>query len=345
MSLKLGVALPSFATDGHRAPPSRLKRFARRAEEFGFAGLWTLEHLTIPPTYNQSWLNQLVTLGFAAGVTSTIPLGTSIHIMPMRNPVLLAERVATLQHLSEERFTLGAGLGYVEYDFDAVNVPFGERGRRFTEGVRLLHQLLREDSVTFDGEFFQVEDFRLEPSVQRPPRIIVGGGGTHEKSSEADSKERYAEQRVGDRYVPRPILERIRSADGWIAAPLDAASVESDRNDVVEYLEAEGDGAGRPDLFALDYVHVIPNKDTEEAREEQAGIIENFVGPKRGVEYALNNYLTGSVEDIRERLAHYEDLGFEQVVLGPMAKDPAELNRQLELIDDRLLSTGGTLQR
>lgn len=106
--MKLGVALPSFGSNDCRVTVRQLERYARRAEEYGFEGAWELEHLVRPPIYQISWLDPLTTLATVAGTTETISIGTSILILPMRNPVLVAQRAATIQHLSEGRLTLGS---------------------------------------------------------------------------------------------------------------------------------------------------------------------------------------------------------------------------------------------
>jgi alkanesulfonate monooxygenase SsuD/methylene tetrahydromethanopterin reductase-like flavin-dependent oxidoreductase (luciferase family) len=101
--MDLGVAPPTFATDGWRLPASRLLRFAERAEALDFAGVWVTEHLRHPPNRNYSRLAPMTTLATVAGATESIPIGTSVLILPLRDPVLVAQRAATLQHLSEER--------------------------------------------------------------------------------------------------------------------------------------------------------------------------------------------------------------------------------------------------
>lgn len=119
----------------------------------------------------------------------------------MRNPVLVAQRAAAIQHLSEGRLTLGLGLGYVETEYDAVNVPFEGRSHRFSEALELLYRLLHEDQVTYDGDYYDVTEFTLEPNV-RPPRVLAGGASVETK---------------GDRHVPTTIKERIAGVDGWVA--------------------------------------------------------------------------------------------------------------------------------
>lgn len=317
--MKLGVALPSFASDDCRVTARQFERYARRAEEYGFAGVWELEHLVQPPTYRTSWLDPLTTLATVAGVTETVPIGTSILILPMRNPVLVAQRAATVQHLSEGRLTLGLGLGYVEAEFDAVNVPFEERSPRFSEGLELLYRLLHEDRVTFDGEFYNIEEFSLEPDV-RPPRVLAGGGGV-----EAD----------GERHVPVPIKTRVARVDGWIAPSGPPELRGRDWSEIAEHLEAEGRDPAAFDRVALNYTYLVPGAGSETATEKQRAVFEEYITGSRGSSEEL--HLPGTVEDVREQLTEYEAADFDQVILGPPTYDPIEIDRQLLLWRDELL--------
>lgn len=315
--MELGVAPPTFATDGWRLPASRLTGLARRAEEHGFAGVWVTEHLRHPPGRNYSRLSPFTTLSTFAGATERIPLGTAILILPLRDPVLAAERAATLQHLSEDRLTLGLGLGWVETEYEAVEIPFRERGPRFTEALALFRRLLTEEEVTFDGAFYSVDGFRLEPDVQRPPRILVGGGGT---------------ERDGERYVPEPVKERIlRHADGWLAPPRPPASLEADWTEIADHLEDAGRDPTTIDRVGLNWLHLVPDVDADLAREKQRKVFrqERGADPDRTAT-ALTNQLTGSVADVRETIGEYERLGFDQLILGPTTHDPDAADRQLD---------------
>ena len=321
--MELGVAPPTFATDGWRLPASRLERFARRAEALGFGGVWVTEHLLHPPGRNYSRLAPLTTLATPAGATDSIPLGTSVLILPLRDPVLVAQRAATLQYLSEERLHLGLGLGWVEAEFDAVGVPWAERGRRFSEALELVRRLLSGEETTFRGEFYEVEGLRLEPHVRRPPRILVGGGGV---------------ERDGERHVPEAVKERLlHHADGWLAPPRPPATLEADWNEIAAHLERAGRDPSTLDRVGLNWLHLVPGVGSEVAREKQRRVFvaRRGAGPERA-ETAMENQLSGSVEDVRGQVEAYERLGFDQLILGPTTHDPADAERQLDRWDDLL---------
>lgn len=319
--MQLSVGIPSYAGDAHAVPPERLREYVRLAEDCNFAGAWLIDHFIEPPTYATSMLDPLATLSFVAGETATLPLGTSILSLPLRDPVMVAKRAATLQHLSNERLTLGLSTGYVDGEYDAVDVPIEERSGRFLEGVELVRRLFDEDVVTFDGEFYSVDEFRLEPTPGRRPRLLAGGGGVDTDDG---------------RRVLRSVRERLQHTDGWIAPPRPPDVLESDWRDFAEYLDAQGRDSELTDKVVLQYLHLAPGSDRERARRSQRKIYGEIVGAERSVDRAAENWLTGTVDDIRETLAAYERQGFDEAILHPLASDPADLERQLRLYQERL---------
>ena len=323
--MQLGVGLPSFSSESHALPPHRFERYARTAEEFGFAGAWLIEHLARAPTYASSLLDPLSTLSYVAGATDSIPIGTSVLLLPLRDPVLVAKRAATIQHLAGRRLTLGLGTGYVEEEFDAVGVPMEERSERYLEGIELLYRLFHEDVVTFDGEFYSVEEFRLEPGLGRPPRILAGGGGH-------DTDE--------GRRVYRSVKSRLDYADGWIAAPGPMDAVSADWASFADYLDSTGRDPEAVEKVALQYLHLVPGEEGAVARQQRNAYRE-MVGPARSAEYAMENWLSGTVGEVRERLAAYEREGFDEVILYPVTPDPSAAERQLRRYRDLLLPEFG----
>jgi hypothetical protein len=95
----------------------------------------------------------LIWLAYVAAATERIKLGTGILILPQRNPIVLAKELATLDRLSAGRLLLGIGLGWLGEEFDAIGVPFGDRGARADEYVAALRALWTEDAATFHGEY------------------------------------------------------------------------------------------------------------------------------------------------------------------------------------------------
>ena len=150
---RFGVFLPSYVWEGDGPERARgIKQFARTVEDLGFDSLFITDHLLVGKRfYSVNWLEPLLALGVAAGVTERVRLGTSVLVMPLRNPVLLAKELATLQFLSDNRVILGAGVGWNDAEYEAVGVHKSERGRRTDEMLDIMLPLLEGETVTYHG--------------------------------------------------------------------------------------------------------------------------------------------------------------------------------------------------
>src|SRR5206468_2617386 len=128
----------------------QLRAFARHAEELGFDSLWITDHIiTALRFYAVSWLDALLTLSHVAAVTERVRLGTSILILPLRQPALLAKEVASLHYLSGGRYIFGIGAGWYGPEFAASGVRKEERGRRTDEVLEATMALLSGPEVHF----------------------------------------------------------------------------------------------------------------------------------------------------------------------------------------------------
>ncbi|MCH2434110.1 MAG: TIGR03619 family F420-dependent LLM class oxidoreductase [Acidimicrobiales bacterium] len=167
------------------AAPASMARVAQVAEAAGFESLWTGEHVVaasprVPPSPvrpDTHFVDQIASLAFLAAHTSTIRLGTGIVILPQRTPAVLAKELASVDVLSGGRLEAGFGVGYVPAEFEAVGVPFRERGARMTEHIDALRAMWRGDLV-FRGRFTSWSGVEAHPRPTRPdgPPIHVGGG-------------------------------------------------------------------------------------------------------------------------------------------------------------------------
>src|SRR3990170_8516713 len=207
---RFGVFLPSYIWAGDGPERARgIKAFARAVEDLGFDSLFITDHLLAAKRfYSVSFLEPLAALAVVAGATERVRLGTSILIMPLRNPVILAKELATLQFLSENRVVLGAGVGWNEIEYEAVGVHKSERGKRTDEMLDIMVPLLEGETVTYHGRYYSVDDVFIEPRTSQRPEIWIGGG-----SQLADPKSpdlpRFVES----------VKARTVKADGWIPRP------------------------------------------------------------------------------------------------------------------------------
>jgi probable F420-dependent oxidoreductase len=167
---------------GFKATREAIIETACKAEELGFDAVFVNDHIIVDgtPQVVTSWGNTydpLVVLAYLAACTKRIRLGTSVLIMPYRNPVATAKMMATLDQMSEGRVIAGVGAGWNAAEFAALGVPFQERGARTAEYLRLWQACWGPDPVTFQGRFFSFADMYVMPKpLQQPhPPIWIGG--------------------------------------------------------------------------------------------------------------------------------------------------------------------------
>lgn len=151
------------------------------SEQLGFDEAWLTEHHFIDDGYSPS----LFPIGAAiAARTERIRIGTFLLLLPLHNPVRVAEDTATLDIISGGRFDLGVGLGYRPGEFDDQGIPARQRASRMQESLPLLQRLLSGETVTFDGKYSTLTDIRISPPVVQQPHPPIWVGGTAPKAVE-----------------------------------------------------------------------------------------------------------------------------------------------------------------
>jgi probable F420-dependent oxidoreductase len=274
-------------------PPDIVERYVQTAEAAGFASLWASEHVVFfedyAPTYpyaasgrppmeaDTAMMEPLNLLSFIAAKTKRIRLGTGVFLLPQRNPVYTAKETATVDVLSGGRLDFGIGVGWLREEFEAVDVPFEERGARCDEYIEILKRLWTKDIAEFSGRFYELAPCIQKPHpVQRPhPPILVGG-------------------------TSAPAIRRAaRLGDGWVAINLTVAEV----SEKLTSLRAQRQDAGlsmdgfRSTLMMVNY----PVTPADLAGYRDAGI-DQIVLPPMKADRILKTAddLMGLVDEIAE---------------------------------------------
>ena len=173
--------------------PEKIAAHVRRAEELEFDSAWIGEHMILPVNYTSKYPyspdgrfpappdvpfhDPMLTLTYAAAVTSKIRLATGVFVVPLRNAIATAKAVASLDVLSGGRVIFGVGVGWWAEEFAAVGASFGDRALRTREYIELMKELWTKDEPVYHGKTISVEGVRFYPKpIQKPhPPIIVGG--------------------------------------------------------------------------------------------------------------------------------------------------------------------------
>lgn len=168
--MKIGITVRNM---GPQSELPLLRDCVEHAEQVGLESAWITDHIAIPPDDAEGsggrYLDPLVTLGFLAGTTSRIQLGTGVLILPYRPPLPTAKQIATLQELSAGRLLLGVGIGWMDAEFNALGVDRRQRGRDSDTVLDFLNRAFASDAVTSNGQ-----DFLFRPRPAKPP-IYIGG--------------------------------------------------------------------------------------------------------------------------------------------------------------------------
>lgn len=336
---RFGVFLPSYVWAGDGPERARgIKDFARTVEDLGFDSLFVTDHLIAAKRfYSVSFLEPLQALAVAAGVTSRVRLGTSILIMPLRHPVMLAKELATLQFLSENRVILGAGVGWNEFEYTALGIKKSERGKRTDEMLDIMIPLLEGETVTYQGNFYAVEDLYIEPRSSERPEIWIGGG-----SQLADPKSpdlpRFVES----------VKARVLRTDGWIPRPTcPPDEIARDWRELQDYYEEHGRDPSECVVAHENFMHIVLTNDPDKARREQHEAFLRVMSNERGPKYLETVYLFGTPDEITASLQARVDAGVEYFMLHTMTPDPAQLRSWIDEIiaNVRFPATAGPVRR
>ncbi len=275
--MEFGLCIPHY---GKPIDVTLILDTVRRAEELGFDSVWVTDHLLVPQTleiiYRDQMLEPLVVLSHIAAISKRVKIGTSVVILPYRNPIVVAKMLATIDHLSAGRLIFGAAVGWMEEEFAALGAPFAERGAFSDECLRLMAMLWTHDKVSFDGRYFKFQDMQASPRpVQQPhPPIWVGGNS------------------------PRARRRVAAFGDGWHATAMPMETLKAGITDLRQKWARQG-RAGEPVLSMR-----IPCFIDGISRE-----VLHY--PARSGRESL----TGSVSAIVERVGGYQDLGIRHLVL------------------------------
>lgn len=307
--LQVGVLLPTreaIFTGGSSAAP--LLAMAERAEALGFDSLWVGDSLTARPRFEP-----LSILAAIAARTRRVALGTAVLLPALRNPVLLAHAVATLDRIAEGRVILGVGLGNKskasQAEFGAAGVPFEHRGGRLKELLHVCRALWSEDKVSFEGRFWTFDGVEVLPKPHRRggPPIWIGGGG--------------------------PIMLNLAAgAEGWFPNIADPALLSAGWGQIAGSARSAGRSAANMAL-AL-YVTINLQADPRKAEQALRDFIERYYLQPFEVIAKRQGCYAGSAEGALAWLRPFLAVGVTHLVLRFGGPDQAE---QLERVAKDLL--------
>jgi len=282
--VQFGVNILNF---GPGARPDAFARWAEISEALGYHSLMISDHVAITPgvadRYPEPFYDPFTMLAWLAGRTTRIKLGTTVNVVPYRNPVHTARLVANVDQLSGGRFIYGVGVGNVKAEFDVLNAPHERRGAASNEALRIMLALWNTSGpVSLDARYYHVQDVYGIPTLQQPhPPIWVGGGSDRALRRAA---------RYGQAW--HPILRSMELLD---QAPADLAKLKTLASDL-----------GRPMPALCPRIRIdLHDEALGDDRVPGAGSIEQVRGDlerlqELGAEHVTLDWYTGDLEGTKD---------------------------------------------
>jgi alkanesulfonate monooxygenase SsuD/methylene tetrahydromethanopterin reductase-like flavin-dependent oxidoreductase (luciferase family) len=321
--MQFGAWIPSFTypdLDYARAKKD-VDTFSRKANGYGI-DLWTIDHLLhAPGLYGMAWLEPLHVCTWAAAVAPDVKVGTGILVLPTRHPVMLAKEIATIDFLYGGRFQFGIGPGWYGPEFEATGTQLKERGRRTDEIMQIVRLLLSQDNVTFEGEFYSINDVTIEPRPPKFPDVWVAGGSRIPDGAFDNDVPKLA----------KTVRDRILSADWWLSRCSGKQEWVKRDWEMIQEAAAEADQA--PPRFAhCNFTMLVDTDDSKKARQIQHEYFRQVMGTHRDPDHLEQSYMFGTIDEISERIIDLKEAGCEYIVLGPTSDEPEQLDLLAELI-------------
>ena len=303
MSIRIGY-MPGAFPDGDEGP-GFLRDLVSVGDEFGYDSIW-LSDRVVGERFSPE---PLIALSMVAAYSDKLKFGTSVLQLPIRNPVVLAKELATLDYLSNGRFLPAIGLGQEDpREYEACGVSKADRGRRTDEAMTVMRRLWSEDSVTHEGEFYTLHDVTVEPKPVQEPSIPVWIGG----------RSPAAQRRVA------------RTGDGWLVSSATPDEVQEGVELIFSTAPEHGRSIDDDHIGALVGYFIAPTAEEAEATAEP------YVTRVREDAHFRRYSALGTAEQVRARVQDFLDAGASKFVVRPMCH-PKDTVDQLRLFGELVL--------
>ena len=303
MSVAIGYVPGAFGQGGDN--PDFLRQLVEVGDKYGYDSLWLSDRIVS----NRFSLEPMIALSMVAAYSDRLKFGTSVLALPLRNPVVLAKQIATLDYLSQGRCFPAVGLGQEDpEEYEACGVPKGDRAQRTDEAIVLMRRLWEEESVTHEGKFFTCHNVSVTPKpfFKPSPPVWIGG------------RSHAAARRVG------------RVGDGWLVSSATPDEVREGRDILFDTAEKYEREIEYDHVGVLMGYYVAPDPDQAVAKAHQ------FVTRHRPDAYFTEYSAVGTTEQVAEMIQRYVDAGGQKFVVRPLCQGDESME-QLEIMGEEIL--------
>lgn len=305
--MRFGLAMPS-SVDGEG-----LVRFAQRAEELGFESIWTGDHIVLPTggttqypytadgSFSRSadtpFLETMTLLTYVAARTSRIRIGSTVVILPYRNPVVQAKMFASLDVLTGGRVICGVGVGWLEKEFETLGASYADRGAVSDEFLTIFKSLWTEEDPVHHGRFYDIEGVQMFPKPVQKPGIPIWVGGHTRRAIRRTVA-------YGDAWHP------TRQTPDYVAANL-------------PYLRRHAEETGRnPDEITISLKRSLHFTD---------------IGTTEGTTVRSLGAVVATTQDVIDDVRYCQDLGIDQLTYDFRTSDIGDCIRTIEHLAEKVI--------
>ena len=309
MSVEFGLAVKNFVGPNETPEIDRILDYAIMAETLGFESLWVWDHILLGVDPAFPILDSLTTLAAIAARTSRIKLATGILVLTLRNPVVTAKVLASIDQISKGRLIVGVAAGWYAREFDAVGVPFKQRGRIMDRNLDILLGLWTEQQLTVQVDNFNLRQAVLAPRpFQQPhPPIVVGG------------------------YVEAVLKRVARRGDGWLTYFYTPDSFRRSWDKIQEYAREYGrDTSG---LSGTNQLAIYVGRSKAAVEASMRHWLSTEWDTASWSESTIEHAIMGSVDECVEQLRPHLESGLSRIIFIPYRYEP----EQVEIIAHELL--------
>jgi probable F420-dependent oxidoreductase len=306
-----GIAMRNFTKYPEMPDARALIDYGVRMEELGYESVWAWDHILLGVDPNFPIHEALALLTAVAARTSKIKVGTGILVMPVRNPVILAKELATIDHISNGRLLVGAAVGWYKREFDSLGADFHKRGKIMDQHLEIISRLWTEERV--DGEYppYHLRGAVLYPKpVQKPrPPLLIGG------------------------YVDAVLQRAARKGDGWLTYYYTAESFQRSWKKVTDYAEAAGRNPAELSSTNQLPICIGPRAKIEAPMKHWLQTEWDYASWS---ESTMDSAIMGTVEECVEQLEVHLATGIDRIIFVPYKYEKEQVEAVAHEIIPRL---------
>ena len=290
--VSFGIAMRNFQTYPALPDAEALIEYGVHMEELGYESVWVWDHILLGVDPHFPIIESLSLLTAVAARTKTIRLGTGILVLPLRNPVVLAKQLSSMDQISKGRLVLGMASGWYKREFDAVGIDFHKRGKLMDQNLEIMTRLWQEDMVKGEYPPYNLRNSVMFPKPFQKPRppILIGG------------------------YVDRVLRRAAVSADGWLTYFYTPEGFSEDWTKVRNFAEEAGKDPDSLTNCNQLPIMVGPRAEIEASMNEWLNTEWDFASWSKST---IDSAIMGTAEECAEQLQAHIDAGVERIIFVP----------------------------